>query len=252
LANAKSRVATLEKKIRDSKEEETHEKEEAVAVASLEAENEKALSTSEKETFSGFLKEEFFTKKDLGRLEEFYAHTWDRLSEHGKDEMSKRVWEGVRRNEYKFSDLPKDVQEKETDRVYAVLQKPGIESSRVSQIPQADREQFIAAYDSGHKDQAEVILTRKSFANNMFVSSALITRASVDVTKDKDSASKDIAAGAKAGAKKAPDQQAVPSESMAQPDFSSVNFNGAKSADKSNSVSPTNIASVAGNNSLQR
>ena len=89
---------------------------------------EAALNTKEKEQYSGFLKEDFFTKKDFGRLDDFYAHTWDRLSEGGKEQMSKRIWEGVRRNEYKFTDLPKDVQEKEESRhicAYAIRRLDG-------------------------------------------------------------------------------------------------------------------------------
>jgi hypothetical protein len=92
LSNAKGRLGTLEKRIKETKaEKEARAREEAGTISRL-AENETALSRKEKEAYSGFLKEEYFTKRDFDRLEQFYTHTWDRLSEKGKDLMSVRIW----------------------------------------------------------------------------------------------------------------------------------------------------------------
>ena len=168
LLNARGRVAALDKKIKDSQVEKEKHAKEVVEAVSL-AQKESALSSQEKETFSGFLKEEFFTKKNFARLDQFYAHTWDRLSEGGKDEMSHRVWEGIRRDEYTFTDLPKIVQEKEAGRAYSILKGRETEIGKPSGIPLADREDFIDAYERGTRDDASKILERQSFRENMAV-----------------------------------------------------------------------------------
>ena len=68
LQNMKGRVATLEKKIKESQVgKENHAKEIVQYVQAVE--KEKALSAPEKETFSDFLKEEFFTKNDSTAIE---------------------------------------------------------------------------------------------------------------------------------------------------------------------------------------
>ena len=167
LQNAKGRVAALEKKIKDSQKEREAEAREQASVAYL-AQKETALSASEKETFSGFLDKSFFTKRDFGSLESFYVKTWDRLSERGKDEMSHRVWEGIRRDEYKFTDLPKIVQEKEMERAYSRLRGSAISSADESKIPANDREDFCRAYEAGKREEAAKILDRESFKKTMF------------------------------------------------------------------------------------
>jgi hypothetical protein len=164
LSNARKRLEELDKEI---KHEEQRERAELDARIVSDAERETALSQSEKETYSGFLKEEFFTKKDFGRLEQFYSHTWDRLSEHGKDEMSHRVWEGVRHGEYKFSELPKDVREKESDRAYAALVKRNSTAVGLEGIPALDRNDFLRAHESGNREEEYKILDRPSFRDHM-------------------------------------------------------------------------------------
>jgi hypothetical protein len=168
LRNASGRVLVLEKKIKDTKLEEENHAREQLALFDLAA-RETALSTKEKETYNGFLKEEFFTKRDFTKLSEFYAHTWDRLSEGGKDQMSHRVWEGIRRDLYKFSDLPQVVQEKEEDRAYAVLKKREAQSGAPDRIPAVDRDDFIREYEGGKRKDAAVILSRPSFREHMFL-----------------------------------------------------------------------------------
>jgi hypothetical protein len=168
LQNAKGRVAALDKKIQESKAEHAARKQAEVAIAAL-AEKEAALSASEKQTYSGFLAKGFFTKNDFGALEKFYAQTWDRLSESGKDQMSHRIYEGIRRGEYKFTDLPKVVQEKEMERAYKRIRDSKIGSAEIEQIPATDREDFLRAYEAGKREEAAKILDRESFKNGMFL-----------------------------------------------------------------------------------
>lgn len=169
LMNLQVRLANVEKRIEETEVDEKREKGEAVAVAiEREAEIEAKLNTDEKRTFSSFLREKFFTRADFGRLETFYAHTWDRLSEYGKDELSHRVWEGIRRDEYSFGELPEMVREKEAKRVYVSITKATDPDSGVSAVPEADRADFVRTYEAGKKDEAEQILQRDGFRNNLF------------------------------------------------------------------------------------
>jgi hypothetical protein len=78
LLNAKARLGVLEKKIQDAEREERDHATNEAAIVEL-AQKETALSAQEKETYGGFLKKEFFTKKDFAKLEEFYTHSWERL-----------------------------------------------------------------------------------------------------------------------------------------------------------------------------
>jgi hypothetical protein len=163
IEGARGRIATLDTKIKDEREAQVREQ----AAIALMAQKEAALSAREQAEYSGFLKEDFFTKGDFGRLEHFYAHAWDRLSEEGKDEMSHRFWEGIRHGEYKFSDAPKAVRDKEEDRVYAKLTTPQIEQDRIRQIPESDRADFIRAYKAGDREEAGRVLNRESFGKNV-------------------------------------------------------------------------------------
>ncbi len=123
LAGAKARVSKLDKKIDEAKIEHAAEVQAQVAAAAALAAKETALSASERETYKGFLQESCFTKKDLGRLDEFYTHSYDRLSEGGKEEMSKRIHEGINRGEFKFTDLSKFIQEKDNEHCSAKAKK---------------------------------------------------------------------------------------------------------------------------------
>ena len=86
LSNAKLQLHSLKTRIEEQKTEAQHQEREQLAIAVL-AEQETALNAREREEYGSFLKEEFFTKKDFGKLEQFYRHTYDRLSEGGKEEM---------------------------------------------------------------------------------------------------------------------------------------------------------------------
>lgn len=80
-------------------------------------EREAKLNEREKELFTGFLAKEYFTNKDLHELDEFYQHSWHKLSEKGKDAMSERFWEGVRRGDIVLEQAPESVRETEFERV---------------------------------------------------------------------------------------------------------------------------------------
>ena len=63
------------------------------------AEQEKALTQEERKEYASLLKHEHFTKAEFGQMEHFYSHAFDKLSEGGKDQMSRRVWGGIRPSE---------------------------------------------------------------------------------------------------------------------------------------------------------
>ena len=168
--NAKSRVGFIERKIKESQEKETRAEEQAKAFVALrqDAERETALSESERQTYDRFLSEDFFTRKDFSRLDQFYSHSWDRLSQHGKDEMSHRVWEGVRQGNYTFGQLPPSVKEKETKQAYDLFRNGSAADHNLSQIPASDRNDFIRAYEAGKTEEASKIIERPCFRDNLF------------------------------------------------------------------------------------
>jgi hypothetical protein len=168
--NAKARMGFVEKKIKEAQEKDSRGEEDAKAYLThkQEVERETALSESEKQTYDSFLREDFLTKKDFGRLDQFYSKTSDRLTESGKMEMSHRIWEGVRRDEYTFTELPKSVREKETKQAYNLLRDPSKGPESALAIPEKDRTDFIRAYESGKEEEAGKILERESFRKNMF------------------------------------------------------------------------------------
>ena len=170
LENARARMEFVEKKIKEAQEKDARVEEDAKAYLThkREVERETALSENEKQTYDSFLREDFFTKKDFGRLDQFYSKTWDRLTESGKTEMSHRIWEGVRRDEYTLGELPKSVREKETKQAYEFLRNASVANHNASQIPENDRNDFIRAYEAGKIEEAGQILDRDSFKKNLF------------------------------------------------------------------------------------
>ena len=72
LQNAKARLGLLEKRIQEAEREQRVHATNEVAFAEL-ANKERALNAQEKEAYSGFLKESFFTKKDCGNSENVYS-----------------------------------------------------------------------------------------------------------------------------------------------------------------------------------
>jgi hypothetical protein len=170
LENAKARMGFVEKKIKEAQEKDARVEEDAKAYLThkQEVERETALSENDKQTYDGFLREDFFTKKDFGRLDKFYSQTWDRLTEGGKTEMSHRMWEGVRRDAYTFTELPKSVREKEAKQAYNLLRDRSKGPESALAIPENDRNDFIRAYEAGRTEDAGQILDRESFKKNLF------------------------------------------------------------------------------------
>jgi hypothetical protein len=121
-------------------------------------ERETALNQAEREQYAKFLEKEFFTKSDFGKLREFYAHTWDRLTEAGKDLMTMRVFEGVRRKEFEFSELPDEVKEKEAGRLHELILRGRRSPAELGGISPQDREAFIDAQNRGDKRNAYAAL----------------------------------------------------------------------------------------------
>ena len=202
LHNAKARLGVLEKKIQDAEREQQEHARNEVALVAL-AQKEAALDQKEKETYGGFLREDFFTKRDFARLEDFYAHTWDRLSEGGKEQMSRRVWEGIRRDEYTFAELPKSVREKEAKQAYDLIRHPSAGIDAAAQIPKKDRDDFVRAYESEKREEAQKVLERNSFKNGLFLAPESKPFKSVQAETGRESEAKpmgrEIAAGAGRG-----------------------------------------------------
>ena len=241
LLNAKARLGFLEKKIQEAEREQHEHTQNEVALVQL-ANKETALNAQEKEAYSGFLKEDFFTKNDFAALEHFYAKSWDKLSEGGKDEMSHRIWEGIRRHEYTFAELPKTVREKETERACRRLQDSAIGVGDASRIPEKDRTDFIRAYETGKRDEAEKVLERDSFKDGMFRATEVksVNHAHVDTGRDAEgqTVGRQIASGA------APDkalQHRIKSAGKASLDASDLNLDGLKLTEASSTPSSANI-----------
>lgn len=241
MQQARGRVQMLEKKISDSRTEQEARSREQAALAVAMAERETRLNASEKETFGGFLKKDFFTKSDFSSLESFYSKTWDRLSDRGKDEMSHRVWEGIRRGEYTFSELPKTVREKETEWAYTTLVNRQRSVSGMDAIPAGDREDFIRAYESGKKEEAQKVLERDSFKQNMFRSSESksIKQASVELGRNAEG--NDV--GKLVSTKKTNENEQTEAKSggKSEAELSAFTFNGVKLADVQQQGSSSDI-----------
>ena len=82
--------------------------------------------------------------------------------------MSHRVWEGIRREEYTFSELPQSVREKEAKQAYKLLRDSTFKTENALRIPEGDRMDFMRAYEAGKREEADKILERESFRKNMF------------------------------------------------------------------------------------
>jgi hypothetical protein len=167
------------------REAEAKEHEQQMMFSTLVA-NETALNPQERQQYGDFLKEKFFTKSDFNNLAHFYSHSWDKLTEGGKEQMSHRVWEGVRHGEYKFDDLPDVVKEKEAGRLDQLLTQSATVPKDLEPIPENDRRQFVQAYEAGEKKRSYEVLGRPSFIQNAGRETATDTVA-VDVTAGMDS-----------------------------------------------------------------
>lgn len=151
LDDAKKQLNNLDLKQKDHNEEERRKANAELATVVYLVAQETALSQRERQQYGAFIQKDFSTKNDFTALEDFYSNAWDRLTEDGKVEMSQRVWEGVRREEYTFNDLPETVKQKEARSIrdmFAGLRQLPPEMDNISQ---ADRSDFIEAWDDGRK-----------------------------------------------------------------------------------------------------
>lgn len=168
LNSLKNKLAAVEEKQKELEAEK--QRSESMQRVAVLVERETALSSAEKEQYRGFLEKECFTKADFGSLEQFYTHTYDRLTEGGKAQMSHRVWEGVRRDEYQFSELPETVKEKEAQRLRDSFRADRHMHEELTAIPEKDRSDFVTAWDEGRKRDSYKVLDRPVFAQSVAVS----------------------------------------------------------------------------------
>lgn len=166
LYGLRAQLTAVEKKIADGAKDRFAKASEQVVLIQM-ARQEALLSAQEKETFSGFLEKQHFAKADFASLESFYARTWDRLSNDGKDAVSERVWEGVRRNEYTVAELPEAVRKKESEWLYLKMTDLKRHDPKLESIPAQDRADFIREFETGNRKAAEEVLARKGFAENL-------------------------------------------------------------------------------------
>lgn len=176
LAHLQGRLAGLEAKAEQQAKEDRTQADQEARISAL-VERERALNEAEKQEYASFLSEDHFKKADFDRLEHFYSHSWDKLTEEGKDEMSKRVWEGVRQHEYRFGELPEPVKEKEAQRVELGLKRGG--SENFAAISAQDKSDFMDARARGQKEESYTILDRPTFAQHVAVSKEHSTKVDV-------------------------------------------------------------------------
>ncbi len=105
------------------------------AIAYL-VDRESKLNSEEKEQYSRFLEMDCFRRKDLDALAIFYEDGagYDKLSDAGKEEMTRRVAEGIRKGEFASDQMPEAVKAKSAER----LEKYGIDVSARDPKPDHD------------------------------------------------------------------------------------------------------------------
>lgn len=142
------------------------EQQERAAVAHM-VEREHRLNAAEKEQYGRFLEQDYFTKANFDELDRFYAHCWDKLSDEGKSEMSHRVWEGIRRDEYEFDELPENIRKKEAERLYHQLSGEILADAGLKNIPDQDKADFVREYKAGNDKGVSEVLNREVFTENV-------------------------------------------------------------------------------------
>lgn len=160
--HARAKMGALEEKAA-RQEQERFEVESRAQAASLAA-RETELSKREQAQYARFLEKDYFTRADFSSLENFYSTAYDRLSEGGKNQMSQRVWGGVKRGEYHFTELPEVVKEKEAERLEQILKAGPSRRSSVWEVPDDDRTDFLRARGQDQKHESYQVLNRPSFA----------------------------------------------------------------------------------------
>jgi len=168
--DAKGRMSLLEEQELDSEGRNRKEEKirEAVGVVFL-VQRELELTVVECQQYGYFLKKECFTRSDFDALDQFYEGAWSKLSAEGKAQMSNRLWEGVRRGEYEFTELPENPKRREAEWLYQALLREGELAENLQQIPAEDRQEFIRNYGEGDMEAAYEVLNRDSFCENVSV-----------------------------------------------------------------------------------
>lgn len=163
LAETEKRLGTLDQQgfSPDRRDEKKSAIAQELAVAVM-VEREMALSRQEKIEFAGFLKSEFFTKRDFDALAVFYQNSWDKLSEEGKDEMTQRVWEGARQGEYELSELPENVRSRTLERLHLSLKGEAKMPPSAPKLGEKEQQEFIFLLERGNLDQALDVLDGQS------------------------------------------------------------------------------------------
>ncbi len=167
ITGAKQQMARIEgdeeKRAVEEKETATRQREINLVLVARET----ALNEAEKREYGALLEHEYFTKNEFGQLGHFYRHSYDRLTDGGKAEMSHRVWEGVRHGQYRFNELPDPVKEKEAQQVQNGLQGAKSSAGDLSAIPESDKADFLRARKNGEREQSYQVLNRQSFAEHV-------------------------------------------------------------------------------------
>jgi hypothetical protein len=135
------------------------------------AQEEPNLKPEERNAYADILNSEVPTKGDLHRLEAFHAQSWSRLSESGKGELSHLLWEGIRRQTFRFCELPRAVRNDERLQVLAVMKDEEKQASTASEIPEEERNALLQATEQGDRLEAEYILSGQVFGEGMFQTS---------------------------------------------------------------------------------
>ena len=169
-----SLLETAQAQLDSTREEEQHatvgkqerEQHERAAVAHM-VEREHQLNASEKEQYGRFLEQDYFTKANFVELDSFYAHSWDKLSDEGKAQMSHRVWEGIRRDEYEFDELPENVRKKEAGRLYEQFTGKIQADGSLQNIPEQDKADFVREYKAENDRGVSEVLKREIFDENV-------------------------------------------------------------------------------------
>lgn len=167
LENVRSRMDTIRFDETLVQQEQKERKEKETAAVTVLVEREQSLNSTEKEQYGEFLKQDYFTKSNFGDLEEFYAKTWDKLSDGGKNEMSHRVWEGIRHDEYSFDELPEGLRKKEAEHLYDQVRGKTEADPGLKNIPQHDLDDFIREQEAANETAVTEVLSRKAFSENV-------------------------------------------------------------------------------------
>lgn len=134
-SSTSSRIETLQHEgIFDSEHSEKRKSRlsQDAAIAAM-VEQETRLNEDEKIAYADLLEQEAFEKKDFKKLEHFYTHSYDKLSDEGKAQMSQRIEEGIRRGHFDHEDLPDIVQKMDRKDLKGVIQPKTPEKEREQQ-----------------------------------------------------------------------------------------------------------------------